>query len=148
MIDVVRRECVLSGLSLSGKQEALEKVAETAKRCSILAGVWEETILQGLQQREALGSTGFGRGIAIPRCRLSEVTDFVVGLLSIPAGVEFDSLGKDKVKLIVFIIAPEDGANDHVGVLSEISYTLIISGAVGEMMAAKSSEALVDTFQC
>lgn len=146
IMDLLRSECVVHGLSLSGKQEALQKIVATAKKCSALRDVDEETILQGLQQREELGSTGFGKGIAIPHCRLPGLSEFVIGLLAIPSGVEFASLDNEDVKLIVFIIAPEKGTHEHVSVLSEISHTLRIPGATDEMASAMTSDALTESF--
>lgn len=146
IIDLLRSECIAPKATLNGKADALEKVAALAKRCKILEHVDQKAILEGLQQREELGSTGFTNGIAIPHCRLPEVEEFVVGLLTVPSGVDFESLDGEKVTLIVFIIGPENGAHDHLSLLSEISHTLRIPGVIDELTAATTSEALTESF--
>lgn len=146
LIDVVRSECVCAGAKVDGKGAALKEVVRVAKQSPILGDVPEEAILKGIEDRESLGSTGFGRGIAIPHCRLAEASDFVVGVLTIPDGVDFDSLDEKKARIIVFIIAPELQSNEHIRLLSAISQTLMTPGAVEEMVAAGTSEALLESF--
>ena len=146
LLDAVRRECVVSGLSLSDKENSLQEVARIAKECPILADVSQEAIFEGLKQREALGSTGFGDGIAIPHCRLPEATEFVVGLLTVPDGVTFDALDDKPVRIIVFIVGPERESNEHISLLSEISHALTIPGAAEEMIASLAPEALRESF--
>ena len=90
LIDVLREECVVTGARPGGKEEALVQVAETAARCSVLKGVSTKEIVEALKEREELGSTGFGKGIAIPHCRMESVTEFVVGIITVPDGVEFE----------------------------------------------------------
>src|SRR4030042_497855 len=107
LADVLHKECIAVNARLSDKTEVLQEVARLAKKSSILDSVSEQEILAGLQARESLGSTGVGKGIAIPHCRLKTVKDFVVGIVTVPSGVDFDALDAGKVRLIVFIIAPE-----------------------------------------
>ena len=107
LIDVLREECIVAGAQLSNKDEVLREIAQTAKKNDILKGLDEQEILAGLKARESLGSTGFGKGIAIPHCRLKSVVDFVLGIITVPSGVDFEALDAEKVNLIIFIIAPE-----------------------------------------
>ena len=146
LVDLVKSECVAAGLELSSKDACLRKIAQLAKQAPQLKQIDESDILSGLQQREQVGSTGFGQGIAIPHCRLPGVTEFVVGLISIPAGVEFDSMDGEKARLIVFIVAPESEANEHVSILSAISRILRIADARREMASATSPQLLLESF--
>jgi len=114
LINVLRKECVVVGARFGDKSEALRRVAQVAKNSPVLKDVSEAEILAGLQDRESLGSTGFGNGIAIPHCRLCSVHDFVVGMITIPAGVDFKALDDREVKLMLFIIGPEKESNDHI----------------------------------
>lgn len=146
LVDVVHERCIETGLSVAGKDDMLRAVASAAKRAEALDSVSEDDLLAGLRDREALGSTGFGGGIAIPHCRVAGVTEFVVGLLTIPAGVDFESLDDEPVKLAVFIIGPDEASDRHVRLLSAISRTLMIPGAVKELIAAASAEAARESF--
>jgi len=141
LVDVVHEQCIETGLSVAGKDDVLRAIATAAKRAEALDGVNEDALVAGLRDREALGSTGFGGGIAIPHCRIAGVADFVVGLLTVPEGVEFESLDGKPVTLVVFIIGPDEASDRHVRLLSAISRTLMIPGAVKELVAAPSAEA-------
>ena len=146
LVDVLRKECVLVNVELSGKEETLQEIARLAKKCSVLESVSEQEIHDGLKSRESLGSTGFGKGIAIPHCRLKSATDFVVGIITVPSGVSFDALDGEKVRLMIFIIAPETQPNKHLKLLSAISRTLLIPGSVEEILAEKTTEAVFESF--
>ncbi len=146
IIDVFQKECVIAGTQFSDKVEALREIVQVAKKNPILKDIPDEEILAGLQERESLGSTGFGKGIAIPHCRLKSATDFVVGIITVPSGIDFEALDGEKVNLIIFIIAPEAKSNEHLKLLSAISQTLLIPGVVKEILAESTSEAVYESF--
>ena len=146
LLDVLRSECVVPEQSMADKDAALRKIAHAACQSPVLCGATEEQVVAGLRAREALGSTGFGNGIAIPHCRLHGVPEFVVGLLSVAEGVDFDAVDRKKVRLIVFIIGPERGTNEHIALLSEISHALRIPGVMEELLAARTPQALRESF--
>jgi len=146
LVDVLRKECIVAGADFEDKADALKQIVQAAKKSPILKDVPDEEILAGLQERESLGSTGFGKGIAIPHCRLQSVTDFVVGIITVASGVDFEALDGDKVNLIIFIIAPEAKSNEHLKILSAISQTLLITGAVKEILSESTSEAVCESF--
>jgi len=143
LAEVIRRECVRAGGSYEDKAMALCDIASLVKRSDLCRDVSEEAILEALQERETLGSTGIGGGVAIPHCRLPGVQDFVVGAVSIPEGVDFEAADRKKVYLLVFIIAPAGEANKHIRLLSSISRQLDNDEAVKRIVAAQSDEALV-----
>ena len=142
LIDVVKPECIVARATVSTKCDALEKVAETAKQCHLLDQVNTEDVSKALKEREKLGSTGFGQGIAIPHCRLDDVSEFVVGIMTVPKGVDFQALDDQPVKLIIFIVGPTGGADQHLKILSSISHTLLIPGVTKELLAENTSEAI------
>jgi len=144
--ETLREECVCVGVDVPNKAAVLRKVAQCAKKSNMLAGVDEDAIVRGLEEREALGSTGFGNGIAIPHCRLEGIRSFVVGIITVPSGVEFDALDGKPVKLVVFIISPYDSSNVHIRLLSAVSQALHGKGVVKETVAARSSEAARESF--
>jgi len=146
LVDVLAKECVVAGARFKDKTEVLHGIARVAKKSPILKDASEEEILAGLQDRESLGSTGFGKGIAIPHCRLKSVREFVVGMITVPSGVDFEALDGAKVKLVLFIIAPESEPGKHLKLLSAVSQTLSIPGVVEEILAETSPEALYESF--
>jgi nitrogen PTS system EIIA component len=146
MLQIVRRECVAAGAAAADKAGIIRKIAELCAASPALNGISADEIEKGLLEREALGSTGFGRGIAIPHCRLDDAREFVVGVVSVPEGVEFDSMDGGDVRLLVFIVGPSENSSDHIKVLSTISRILSEAEAVEEMIAAKTAEALYESF--
>ncbi len=146
VLDVVRRECAAANRAPSDKSAVLRAVAELAATDPALSSLSADDIEKGLKEREEVGSTGFGKGIAIPHCRLDGVAEFVVGVMSVPGGVEFDSLDGEKVRLLVFIVGPAQESSDHIRVLSSVSRVLSSRDAVDEMVAAGSDEALYESF--
>ncbi len=146
ILDLVKNECTATDASVSNKTECLQKVAQLAKKSSVLKNISETEIFEALQAREKLCSTGFENGIAIPHCRLENADEFVVGILTIPEGIDFDALDGKKSNLILFIIAPQSKTNEHVRLLSTISNILRISEARQAMLSATSPETLLESF--
>ncbi len=145
LADVLRKECIVSNAQFGNKAEAIRQVARLAKQCSVLENVSEQEILEELQAREAVGSTGVGKGVAIPHCRLKSVTEFVVGLITVPSGVDFDAIDAGKVKLIVFIVAPEVESNKHVRLLSVISQILLAPKVPERILSEQTSDGVYET---
>ena len=140
--NVLKEECIVANTQFTDKAEVLREVARIAKKNSALSKVSEKEILEGLESREALGSTGVGKGIAIPHCRMKSVPEFVMGIITVPTGVDFKALDKQKVNIVIFIIAPKAESNEHVKLLSAISQTLLMPGVVGEILAQETAASI------
>jgi len=146
LIHIFRKDCVAAGAKASDKRDALRQIAALARQAKALSSVSEEVLYAALLDRESLGSTGFGNGIAIPHCRLPGVNEFVMGVISLPEGVDFEALDGNPVKLIVFIVAPDTRSDDHIRLLSTTSQILSIPGAVEEMVREPTAVALQESF--
>jgi nitrogen PTS system EIIA component len=141
---VLHDECLAANHPLADKEEALRYLARLAAASPALAGIAEEEILAGLRDRENLGSTGFGDGVAIPHCRLPQVKEFVAGLVTVPEGVDFGAMDGAPVRVIVFIVAPDDASTQHVQLLSRISQGLMAPGVFAGLISAREPAALRD----
>lgn len=146
IIEVIKPECIVTGAAPKSKDEALLLAAVTACKASNLSNISPQDIVSALKQREALGTTGFGDGIAIPHCRLDGIIGFSVGMITVPDGVDFDSLDNQKVKLIIFIIGPGKDTTEHIRLLSSISRILQIPHAINEFQSQTCPEALYESF--
>lgn len=144
--ELLRSECICVHSKADDKALALCEIASLAKNSNVLKNVSEEAILEAFQDRETLGSTAFGNGVAIPHCRVRDAKDFVIGLMTIPRGAEFEAEDRKKVQLIVFIIAPRQQSDLHIRLLSTISRALQDEASVQKMIAAKSAEQLRGIF--
>ncbi len=146
LINVLRNECIQAGGGFSSRNEVLAAITKLAKNSPLLTDIPEADLLNAFVAREKLGTTGFGNGIAIPHCRLEGVEEFVVGVLSVPRGVEFAAMDDQPVKLFVFIVAPKNSSNEHIKILSAISQVLTVPENVREMLAAPTAEVLSENF--
>jgi nitrogen PTS system EIIA component len=145
LIDFFREECILLKSQAGSKKELLEEIANLAKKTSALDEVSREEILKGLEDREALGSTGFQDGIAIPHCLLSGVKEFVVGLVTHGQGVDFASLDGKPTRIIAFIIGPRQERNDHIRILSTLSRVLSDQTAATELLSTETPTAAMES---
>jgi len=83
-----------------------------------------ETIVTALQDREQLGPTGMGKGIAIPHARIDNISSIKGMFIRLEKPINFDSLDKKKVDLIFSILAPIDSGVDHLKALAKVSRLL------------------------
>lgn len=140
---VIRPECILIGSTADDKSLALCEIAQLAKKSALCRHISEETILEALQDRETLSATCLGNGIALPHCRLKGLSDFVVGLITNPAGVDFEADDGKPVHLIIFILSPYEQPDAHLRLLSTLSHALLDAEQVKAMAAAKTPQQLI-----
>ena len=144
---ILKPECILTGVSFDSKKAALHGVAAAAKRNPELARISEGKIYRELKAREALGTTGFGRGIAIPHSRLDSATTFTVGFITVPDGVKFDALDGEPVYLIFFIVGPAVETTRYIKILSSISHSLVDRSIVKKIIAARDTDEALSYFK-
>ena len=144
--ELLKPEFIKIDCEAKEKESVLKAIACLAKTSDVLASQSEEAIFRALRDREQLGTTGFGKGIAIPHCRLKDISDFVVGILIVHRGAEFEALDKKKVRLVFFIIAPEKRKSEHIHLLSSISRVLHKLQAVNEILLSVNAEEVKNKF--
>lgn len=128
------------------KDDVLENIADLVINKISSESHTKHEVMRKLREREELGSTGFGNYIAIPHCALSNIEEFVIGIILYPDGVDFDAMDQKPVKFVVFIITPEKKRNQHIRFLSEISGVLRQPGALDDISSQKNSVAIRETF--
>jgi len=139
----IEPEYVSVNAAVASKAELLRRIAERAKQSPVLAQVDRESIYDALRDREKIGSTGFGDGIAIPHCRFAEITDFVVGFLTLEKGIDFDSVDGKPVQIVAFIVGPESETTRHLKLLSSLSIALSSAPTRAEILSATTPAALI-----
>ncbi|WP_417688240.1 PTS IIA-like nitrogen regulatory protein PtsN [Roseibium sp.] len=119
--DLLTKEAVVAGLKVKSKKQAIQELAAKAAE---LTGLSEREIFDTLLQRERLGSTGVGNGIAIPHGKLTRL-DHLVGLFArLDKPVDFDALDDQPVDLVFLLLAPEGAGADHLKALARIARQL------------------------
>lgn len=119
--DLLAPEAILPSLRVQSKKQAIQALSEKA---SSLTGVPEREIFDTLLQRERLGSTGVGNGIAIPHGKLVGF-DRIFGVFArLEQPVEFESLDGEPVDLVFLLLASEGAGADHLKALARIARVL------------------------
>lgn len=139
----LRTEKLLS--QAHNKEEILREITDSALQNDVLKKIEPKLLYNKLKERESVGSTGFGGGIAIPHCTLDNIDTFVIGALICPDGIEFKAIDGEKVKLFLYIIAPSKHRNEHIRILSEISNVLREPGNIDILLAQKNIKTFFDT---
>jgi len=140
MSDFVVREAILPSLTASSKEAVVRAMVESLRSAGHFRGTDVGDIVRALLKRELLGSTGIGRGVAIPHTKHPGV-DKLVGTVAVsPGGVAFDSIDGEPVHIFVLLISPQDRPGDHLRALENISRTLRDEAFVRALRAAANRE--------
>lgn len=121
LAELVTPEGVFARLKATSKKQALQELSAHAAR---LTGIEERVILDALLERERLGTTGVGQGIAIPHAKIPQAERLYGLFARLDTPIDFDSVDDQPVDLIFLLIAPESAGADHLKALARISRLL------------------------
>ena len=137
--DLITIECVVPGLRVTSKKQALQ---ELSRRAAEITGEHERTIFDVLMERERLGTTGVGHGIAIPHGKLANL-DRLYGLFArLETPIDFNSIDDHPVDLIFLLLAPETAGADHLKALARVSRLLRDVDVCEKLRGTEEAEAL------
>ena len=137
--DLVSPNAIIPALKVNGKKQALQEIAAKAAE---LTGQNEKAILEILLQREKLGSTGVGNGVAIPHGKLSKLSN-VFGLFArLERPIDFEALDSQPVDLIFLLLAPEGAGADHLKALAQVARLLRDPYIAHKLRESRDAEAL------
>ncbi len=137
--DLLMPEGVFASLRVKNKKQALQELAGKAAR---LTSLDERFIFDALLQRERLGSTGVGRGIAIPHARLPGLDKIATVFAQLEDPIDFDCADGEPVDLVFVLLAPEQAGADHLKALARISRVLRDAQTLEKLRAARDRAAL------
>jgi PTS system nitrogen regulatory IIA component len=138
-IDLVSPNAIIPAMKVNGKKQALQEIAAKAAE---LTGQNEKAILEILLQREKLGSTGVGNGVAIPHGKLPKLGN-VFGLFArLERSVDFEALDGQPVDLIFLLLAPEGAGADHLKALARVARLLRDPETARKLRASNGAEAI------
>ena len=137
---IFKIEFINANLSAKSKEEALLEMVNTIIRGGLKLD--SSSILEILKQRESLGSTGIGDGVAIPHGKISDLNDIVIAFGRSIDGIPFDSLDGKPVHLLFLLLAPENSAGQHLKILAKISKMLKEPGFRKRLLKARSQSDL------
>ncbi len=122
--DFVSTKSIQADLKAADKESSIAELIDGLVEAGELRASDRDDIIRAIMKREELGSTGIGRGIAVPHTKHPSVQKLVgtVGISS--SGVEFESLDGEKVQLFFLLVSPPDRPGDHLRALENISRQL------------------------
>jgi len=142
MSDFVVREAIVPSLTATTKEGAIREIVDSLRSNGYLQGGNSDDIVRAILKREQLGSTGIGRGIAIPHTKHASV-DRLIGTVALcPSGVNFDSIDGEPVHVIVLLVSPQDRPGDHLRALENVVRTMKDDNFVKLLCGAASRDDL------
>jgi PTS system nitrogen regulatory IIA component len=139
LTDLVAPQAVIPLLKVNNKKQALQEIAAKASTLSECA---ERDIFDVLMQREKLGSTAIGNGIAIPHGKLGKLNRLFGLFARLDRPIDFDSLDGQPVDLVFALLAPESAGADHLKALARIARLLRDHDLANKLRDARDAEAI------
>jgi PTS system nitrogen regulatory IIA component len=137
--DMQRPDAVQFHLKASSKKQLLQKLSETFAQ---LTSQDERDIFDRLTERENLGSTGMGAGIAIPHARLKDIDRVYTIFATLDEAVDFTAIDEKPVDLVFALLAPQDAGADHLQALAKASRLLRTADFCARVRGASSEDAV------
>jgi nitrogen PTS system EIIA component len=137
--DLVDRGAIAPRVTAPGKRQALSVIAEIAARSFRLK---PGEVLDALLEREAVGSTGVGYGVAVPHARLAGLTRLRGVFVRLEAPVEFEAVDDRPVDLLFALFAPPDASGEHLRALARVSRILRQADLREQLRKAHGADAI------
>ncbi len=126
-------------LKTTSKKQVLQELAKTASQ---ITDISERKIFDTLLERERLGTTGVGNGIAIPHGKLSDLTDLHGVFARLDKPVDFEAIDDEPVDLVFLLLAPEQAGADHLKALARVSRLLRDPATCEKLRGATNTDGL------
>ena len=139
MSDILAVEAINAGLTVANKKALFQQLGLAAARKT---GIEVKTIVAALNERERLGSTGFGGGVAIPHGKIEGLGRVFGYFARLTQPVEFHSVDGMPVDLIFLLLSPPDAGADHLKALAAVSRALRNRQTVAKLRGARSRDAI------
>ena len=139
---LTRPELIFPDLPAADRQEVLRALAERVAASGLVKSA--EALFQQLWDREQLGSTGIGSGIAIPHCKLAGLKHGVVAVGIVPQGVDFGAVDGQPVRVFFLVVSPDGAPGQHLQTLATISRWVKTGGHTERLLALHDPRQVYD----
>ena len=139
LADLVAPNAILPALRVNGKKQALQ---ELAAKAAALTGQNERSIFEILLQREKLGSTAVGNGIAIPHGKMAKLNRLFGLFARLDRPIDFEALDGQLVDLVFLLLAPEAAGADHLKALARVARLLRDPEMARKLRNCRDAEAI------
>ena len=137
--DLISLEAIVANLRATSKKQALQ---DLARRAADVTGEPERAIFEVLIERERLGTTGVGNGIAIPHGKLPGLDRLYGFFARLETPIDFDAIDEQPVDLICLLLAPESAGADHLKALARVSRLLRDRSICEKLRGSDTAEAI------
>src|SRR5215472_12043085 len=137
--DLVAPEAILPALKVNSKKQALQELAAKAAE---LSGQNERAVFEVLLQREKLGTTAVGYGVAIPHGKLPRLEKLFGLFARLDRPIDFESMDGQPIDLVFLLLAPEGAGADHLKALARIARLLRDQDVAKKLRASRDADAL------
>jgi len=137
--DLLAPDAILPALKAQSKKQLLQELSARAHQITRLP---ERRIFETLVERERLGTTGVGAGIAIPHGRIAEAKSIAGVFARLESPIDYEAVDSQPVDLVFMLLAPEDAGADHLKALARVSRLLRNTATCEKLRATTSAEAL------
>jgi PTS system nitrogen regulatory IIA component len=139
LMDLLNADAILPSLKVNSKKQALQELSD---RAALVSGISAREIFDALLQRERLGSTGVGNGIAIPHGKLAKAGRIFGVFARLERAIDYEALNGAPVDLIFLLIAPETAGADHLKALARTARILRDPVTTAKLRATRDASAL------
>lgn len=145
IVDLITSEGIVTNLRAGSKRGVLSELIDAMTRKN--QNLNKELVLSILLEREKLGSTGIGEGIAIPHGKLKNLDRVMISFGRSPSGIPFDSVDGKPVHLFFLLLAPENSASLYLRILAKISRLLKTPALKEKLLCAESAQNVIEAIR-
>jgi PTS system fructose-specific IIA component/PTS system nitrogen regulatory IIA component len=145
--DFMSTEAIIPEIAADEKQGVIREMVEALQNAGRIDAENVESILAAIMKREELGSTGIGRGVAVPHTKHPSVGQLVGAVGVSRDGIDFNSLDGEKVQLVFLLVSPPDRPGDHLRALENISRQLRDDTFCRFLKQSKTAEDIVQLLE-
>lgn len=118
--EIVAQQAIITDLASHERDAVIAELAQALASAGAIAPEAQQEIVASVIERESKGSTGFGKGVAVPHVKHPSVTTMVAAIGLSPSGVEFNALDRQPVHSIMLLLSPEDNPEEHLRAMEVI----------------------------
>jgi PTS system nitrogen regulatory IIA component len=140
LADLTRPDLIFTDLPPGSREEVVRSLADHVAACGLVPDAAK--LAEHIWERERLGSTGIGAGVAIPHCKLGGLRNGLVAVGRTGSGVDFAALDGEPVRLFFLVISPTESPAEHLRILAAISRWIRADGHTAAVLAAPDGAAI------
>lgn len=133
--DILSEDMIMTEVKADTKRHLLAEIAAYAAEKN---GLDKNIVFEAILERENLGSTGYGNGVAFPHARINGLKQIVTGFARLNMPLDYDSADRKPVDMVAFMVSPENSGDDHLKTLAAFSRVLKNKDICQEIRTAKS----------